>query len=131
MQAPDYFLALIKQYANLTNEIEAKNIAVAITNSLYMNLNERSRQQVFAAMPHYLWPKRRLFGHKLSDIQGEFEIDRFVRSAMIQSGLTDENELKNSLKAYFKTLKILSSRDHSQLIADYLPASLARLYSEC
>ncbi len=131
MPKPDYFLALMKQYANLVSDQEAEHLSTAISSSLYMNLDENSRTQIFAALPSYLQPKKQVFGLRHGDAQAQYDTHRFVRHAIIKTGLTDENELASALRAYFKSIKILGSRASNQIIADYLPASLHRLFAEC
>jgi hypothetical protein len=131
MHIPDYFLVLMKQFSNSANESEAENLTQAISEALYMNLGSDARLKIFEAMPVYLQPKKHLFGRRLTDKGSGFDVIRFARFAIISAGLTDDNELRNGLKAYFKSLKIISSRKQSQQIADNLPASLAKLYAEC
>ena len=131
MQIPDYFLALMKQYGNLMSNQEAKYLVNNLSSSLYMNLDELSRKHIFDSLPAYLKPKKQLFGHRLHDNEAKFDIQRFIRQAMITSGLTDENELAAALRAYFKTIKVLSDRDHTQVIADNLPAGLHSLFAKC
>lgn len=131
MQIPDYFIALMKQYGNLVSDQDANNLVTSLSSALYMNLDEASRKQVFEIIPAYLKPKKQLFGRRLHDEEAEFDIARFVRHAMVTSSMTDENELSAALRAYFKTIKILSDREHNQALADSLPASLHRLFVEC
>ena len=103
---PEHFVALIKQYANLNNNDQARRVAEEISEGLQLTLSEDQSKLFFVYAPDYL------------------EHMALIQRIKIMQNLTDDVEAENRLRAYFTAIKIVSSDKSFRNISSVLPAKL-------
>ncbi len=121
---PEHFLALIKQSANLTSNIEAERSAVAIVSALEATLDTQIYTQIERNLPIYLQPttKRRFFLHRKIELK-QFNQQIFLDRVMHILKLTDQSEAENRVSAFMTTLKIIQPNIAKKLSSS-LPTDL-------
>ncbi len=125
---PDYFIALVKQHANLRSDDEAVRVIRLISDGLDMTIDPKRANYLFSIMPGYLQPSQQKFYVRIMDWQPRFKRVTLVERLKISLQLTDESEVATVLKAYFKAVKIVVSPQARTKLMRALPADLNQIY---
>ena len=121
---PEHFVALIKQYANLNNNDQARRVAEEISEGLQLTLSEDQSKLFFVYAPDYLEPKKSRFYSKMFDWNRPYQHMALIQRIKIMQNLTEDIEAENRLRAYFTAIKIVSSDKSFRNISSVLPAKL-------
>lgn len=125
---PDYFIALVKQHANLRSDDEAVRVIRLISDGLDMTIDPKRANYLFSIMPGYLQPSQQKFYVRIMDWQPRFKRVTLVERLKISLQLTDESEVATVFKAYFKAVKIVVSPQARTKLMRALPADLNQIY---
>jgi len=124
---PEHFTALIKQYANLTNNDQAVRLVIEISEGLEVTLSEDSRKLFFAYSPKYLQPRQSKFYDRMFLWNKHYKHKILLQRLQLLQNLTDAAEAESRIKAYFKAIKIVSSKKTYANIVHILPPELQHL----
>ncbi len=125
---PDYFLALVKQHANLLSNSDAERATRAVTSALDATIEAKRSERLFAILPGYLQPSRQKFFVRLGGLQPRYRHATIVERLKISLQLTDNTEVTNLLKAYFRAVKTVADPHSKIKLARVLPPELNQLY---
>jgi len=121
---PEHFLALIKQYANLSSNSEAERIALQLSEALQLTLSEDSKKLFFTYAPDYLLPKKPRFFTKVFDWNKSYQHETLIERLQLLQHLNDKVEAENRLRAYFTAVRIVSGKKAYYKIFSILPPEL-------
>jgi len=124
---PEHFIALVKQYANLSNNNQARRVAEEISEGLQLSLSEDQCKLFFVYAPSYLEPHKTRFYSKMFDWNKAYLHTTLIERIKILQNLTDDSEAENRIKAYFMAIKIVSNDKTFKDIYHILPAKLKQL----
>ncbi len=124
---PEHFIALIKQYANLSNNEQAQRVAQEISEGLQLTLSEDESKLFFAYAPDYLLPKKVNFYSRMFDWNKTYHHMALLERIQVLQNLTDQKEAESRLRSYFLAVKIVSSNKNYHNICTILPAQLQPL----
>lgn len=121
---PEYFLALIKQFANLSSNQQAERAVINISESLDKCLDYYSRRLFFDLVPNYLDNNHTTFLSNLKTKNTYYDHSILVDRIKLKQNLTDDVEVKNLLKAYIETINIIVGPSSAAKIKNALPTQL-------
>lgn len=125
---PEYFVALVKQYANLRSNQEAEQLVQTITILFDANIDPKRSVYLFSLLPSYLRPRSQKFFARLVDWQPRYKHARTLDRLQACLQLTDRVEVAMRLKAYFKAIKVVVEPSDRLKIARALPEELNQIY---
>ncbi len=125
---PDYYVALIKQKANLMNDQQAVRVSQAISQVISTSTTPAQSNAFFALAPTYLRPHRQSFFASVGNWQRPVSAKPAIEQLSARLQLTDAEEAKVLLRAYFGAIRTLVARDIDSKISLGLPKELAALY---
>lgn len=125
---PDYYIALIKQKANLMNDQQAVRVSQAISQVISTSTTPAQSNVFFALAPTYLRPRRQSFFASVGNWQRPISTKTAIEQLSARLQLTDTEEAKVLLGAYFGAIRTLVARDVDSKISLGLPKELAALY---
>ncbi len=121
---PEYFIALVKQFGNLTSSEEAERVAKDISSCLYMTLTDDQNKLFLAYTPQYLHIKPNIFRETIKRTKREYRHRAFLDRLSMLEGLTDENEVNNRVKAYFEAVAVVTGERQYQNLLSILPKNI-------
>ena len=127
---PEYFVALVKQYANLSSNEQAYRAIENITDTLQKCLDYNSRKLFFYFAPDYLGVKNKLFLISLESKNKKYDHTILIDRLKTQQNMTDSTEVDNLLKAYLKSVCIVIGPQKTSNIKSILPVELSKLNYE-
>ncbi len=124
---PDYFLALVKQRANLVNDEQANRYVVEISRVLNITMAPNQAGMFFSLAPRYLRPHTQTFFSKLGGWQPKPKSGA-LPAVMQALSLTDKKEALVVLGAYFAAIRVVADQQTQLKILRTLPTDLATVY---
>ncbi len=121
---PDYFVALVKQYANLVSNQEAELVIKQISKSLQLTLDQDSSKILFGYAPNYLNIQKPIFFSHLKSKTTKYSHRTLISRIQTEQSLTDKIEANNRLKAYFLAIKVVVGEKRFYSIYAILPSEL-------
>lgn len=121
---PDYFVALVKQYANLVSSQEAELVTRQISKSLQLTLDQDSSKILFGYAPSYLNIERPIFFSHLRAKTVKYNHSTLISRIQKEQSLTDILEANNRLKAYFLAIKVVMGDKRYSSMLSVLPSEL-------
>lgn len=125
---PDYFIALVKQHANLVGSSDAERAIRAITIVLDANIDPKRAEYLFSILPVYLRPSRQKFFVRLMDWQPHYKHVTMLERLKASLQLTDSIEATVLLRAYFGAIKVVINPQDKLKLARALPSELNQIY---
>lgn len=126
---PDYFIALVKQHANMLNDDQTVRAISATGRILEAGMQPGQANAFFAAVPSYLRPTGKTFFSRVGDWQPQPKQRSIVKHLIASLGLTGAEEAETLLQAYFMAIRTVIDSDTALRLARTLPTDVARLYS--
>lgn len=121
---PEYFVALVKQYANLANNQQSLRAVTNISDSLYRCLDDKSRRWFFYIAPDYLNVRGKMFLTSLKSKNRTYQHNILMDRLRLQQNLTDDTEVENLLSAYLKAVAIVVGPNNTKKLQSILPAEI-------
>ncbi len=129
-QIPEYFIALVKQYANLANNDQSKRAIFNISSSLHRCLDDKSRKWFFYIAPDYLDVHSRMFLTNLKIKNGTYQHSILMDRLRIQQNLTDYTEAENLFSAYMKAVAIVVGPKKTKKLRLILPTEITKTMTQ-
>ncbi len=123
-QIPEYFLALIKQFANLSSNQQAERAVINISESLDKCLDYGSRKLFFDLVPKYLYNNHTTFLSNLRTRNTLYDHSILIDRIKLKQNLTDDTEVRSLLKAYIETINIVVGQSSANKIKNVIPSEL-------
>ncbi|MDQ5943479.1 MAG: hypothetical protein QG675_247 [Patescibacteria group bacterium] len=123
-QVPEYFVALVKQYANLANNQQSLRAVTNISDSLHRCLDDKSRRWFFYIAPDYLSVRGKMFLTSLKSKNRTYQHSILMDRLRLQQNLTDDTEVENLLSAYLKAVAIVVGPKNTKKLQSALPAEI-------
>lgn len=126
-EIPEYFVALVKQYANLSSNEQASRAIENVSDTLQKCLDYNSRKLFFYFAPTYLEVKNKLFLISPESKNKKYDHTILIGRLKKQQNMTDNTEANNLLKAYLKAVFIVIGPQKTSNIKSILPVELSKL----
>lgn len=126
-EIPEYFVALVKQYANLSNNEQSKRAIEGVSDTLQKCLDYNSKKLFFYLAPSYLDTHNKLFLISLESKNKKYNHDILIGRLKTQQNLTDTVEVNNLLSAYIKAVEIVVGPKKAANIRHILPKEFKSL----
>ena len=126
-EIPEYFVALVKQYANLSSNEQACRAIENVSDTLQKCLDYNSRKLFFHFAPDYLEVKSKLFLISPESKNKKYDHTILIGRLKKQQNMTDSTEVNNLLKAYLKAVCIVIGPQKTSDIKSILPVELSKL----
>lgn len=123
-QIPEYFVALVKQFANLASNQQSQRAIVNISESLDKCLDYDSRKLFFYMAPSYLVSNNKPFLSSLRNKNTRYNHSILVDRLKIKQNLTDTSEVESLLGAYITAVTIVVGKNKAASILKILPNEL-------
>ena len=121
---PEYFVALVKQFANLSSYEQSQRAIHNVSHSLNSCLNYDSRVLFFKSVPNYLTVNNKMFFSQLKSKNDKYNHSILVDRLKIAQNLTDEAEVNNILKAYLDAVLVVVGDKNTNRVIGVLPDEL-------
>lgn len=127
---PDYFIALMKQYAGLLNDDQARRATMAVSEVLEGSLAPTQESQFFAMVPSYLRPRKQTFFARIgTNSKGKKRSASASRQLRDRLQLTSREETEVVFTAYFRAIRTVIDPTTAITLTRILPPELVRLYA--
>lgn len=126
---PDYFIALMKQYAGLLNDGQARRAAMAVSEVLEASLTPAQESQFFAMVPSYLRPHKQTFFARIGAGSKTKKRSAVSRQLSDRLQLTSHEEAEVVFRAYFRAIRTVIDPTTAITLTRILPPDLVRLYA--
>lgn len=121
---PEYFVALVKQFANLASNGQSQRAIINISESLDKCLDYDSRKLFFYMAPGYLAINNKIFLSSLRHKKTNYNHAILVDRLKIKQNLTDTSEVESLLNAYITAVTIVVGKHKAANILKILPREL-------
>lgn len=126
---PDYFIALMKQYAGLLNDGQARRATMAVSEVLEGSLTPTQESQFFALVPSYLRPHKQTFFSRIGAGSKTKKRSSVSQQLSGRLQLTSQEEADVVFKAYFRAIRTVIDPTSAITLTRILPPELVRLYA--
>ncbi|MSR68426.1 hypothetical protein EXS66_01410 [Candidatus Saccharibacteria bacterium] len=127
---PDYFTALVSQYAGAFNAEQSTRYAKAVIEAWYFTLSHADQKVLINLLPDYLQPKKKLFFAKKNQSICPNQYQIFTSRLVVDLVRSSSDEAEFIAHGVFRSLKIISSPEqnfeYSKLFRNRLSAFFIR-----
>lgn len=121
---PEYFVGLVKQSANLSNNEQTIRAIINVSDALRSCLDEKSKKLFFYLAPNYLYYQKNIFLANLIPNNNPYDHQLLIKRIMLKQNMTDNNEVNYLLTAFLKSIYIVSGSKKATRIKLILPKEL-------
>lgn len=121
---PEYFVGLVKQFANLSNNEQTIRAIGNVSDALQSCLDEKSKKLFFYLAPDYLYYHKKMFFANLRSNNSPYSHELLIKRIKLKQNMTDDNEANYLLTAFLKSIYIVSGSKKATRIKLILPKEL-------